>query len=209
MPALPARVPFLDSRAKARAVVAVKAFEAQTSAELVITVKKQVRAYPEIHLFFGAAFAFLTLLFLLFYPLEFSTTMMPVDTFVGFAFGYGLSRLLPPLQRIALSSAKRRAAVEQAAKAAFFDLGVMKTTRRTGVLVYVALFEQRVAIVADAGVTPEAKSAAQGARPRLEAALARIDIKTFSETLEALGASFAMTMVRSADAVNELPDEIA
>src|SRR6187399_847546 len=101
-PDLPERLPFLDARAKARAIAAVKAFEAQTSAELVITVKKQVRSYPEVHLLFGTLFAFGTLLFLLFFPLDFSTAFMPVDTMVGFAAGYGLSRLLPPLQRIAL-----------------------------------------------------------------------------------------------------------
>ncbi len=206
---LPARLPFLDAKAKARAVAAVKAFEAETCAELVITVKKHARAYPEVHLLFGAVFALLTLLFLLFYPLDFSTTMMPVDTLVGFAVGNVLSRTLPPLQRLALSEGKRRSVVEQAAKAAFYDLGVSKTTGRTGVLVYVALFENVVAVVADAGITPEARAAAETARAALEAAVARVDIRAFSETLEALGKTFGATMQRSADDVNELPDEIA
>jgi putative membrane protein len=175
----------------------------------VITVKKQVRSYPEAHLFFGAVFAFLTLLFLLFFPIDFSTTLMPLDTVVAFAAGYGLSRMLPPLQRLALSPSKRRATVEQAAKAAFVDLGVSKTTGRTGVLVYVAMFEGVVAIVADAGVTAEARTAAEGARAALEAALGRLDIRTFAETLEALGPTFAATMARSEDDVNELADDIA
>ena len=67
--------PSLDARAKARAVAAVKAFEAETSAELVVTVKKHARTYPEVHLLYGSVFALVTLLFLLFYPLDFSTTM--------------------------------------------------------------------------------------------------------------------------------------
>jgi putative membrane protein len=209
MPELPPRLPFLDARAKARAVQAVKTFELETSAELVITVKKRAREYPEVHLLFGSVFALLTLLFLLFYPLDFSTTMMPLDTLVGFAVGNVLSRILPPLQRLGLSPEKRRSIVEQAAKAAFYDLGVSKTTGRTGVLVYVALFEGVVAVVPDAGVTPEAKSAAEKARAALEAAVARVDISAFSETLEALGKSFGATMRRSADDVNELPDEVA
>src|SRR3954470_9405825 len=89
---LPGRLPFLDARAKRRAVAAIKAFEAQTSAELVITVKKQARSYPEAHLVFGSVFAFAALLFLLFFPLDFSTALMPVDMFVSFAVGFGLSR---------------------------------------------------------------------------------------------------------------------
>lgn len=206
---VPARTPFLDARAKARAVVAVKAFEAQTSAELVITVKKQVRSYLEAHLVFGTLSAFAALLFLLFYPLDFSTALMPLDTFLAFAVGFGLSRILPPLQKLALSAKKRRETVEQAAKAAFVDLGVSKTTGRTGVLVYVSLFEGIVAIVADAGITLEAKKAAENAHVPLEAALLRIDIRSFAETLEALGAAFSATMPRSDDDVNELADDIA
>ena len=208
-PELPARLPFLDARAKARVVAAVKEFETHTSAELVITVKKRAREYPEVHLLFGSMFALLTLLFLLFYPLDFSTTMMPIDTLVGFAVGNALSRILPPLQRLGLAASKRRSVVEQAAKAAFVDLGVSKTTGRTGVLVYVALFEGVVAIVADAGVTPEAKSAAESARAMLEAAVDKLDVRAFAAILQQLGLTFGTTMERSADDVNELPDEIA
>ena len=206
---LPTRLPFLDARAKARAVLAIKAFELQTSAELVVTVKKQVRAYPEVHLLFGAVAAFLTLLFLLFFPIDFSTTLIPVDTIVAFAAGYGLSRMLPPLQRLALPESKRRVIVEQAAKAAFFDLGVSKTTGRTGLLVHVAMFEGLVTVVLDAGITPEARLAAEGSRAALEAALARLDVRAFAETLERLGGAFALTMPRSGDDVNELADDIA
>ncbi len=203
------RVPFLDARAKARAVLAIKAFELQTCAELMVTVKKQVRSYPEVHLLFGAVTAFLTLLFLLFFPIDFSTTLMPVDTVVAFAVGYGLSRMLPPLQRLALSETKRRVIVEQAAKAAFFDLGVSKTSGRTGLLVHVAIFEGLVTLVLDAGITPEARMAAEGSREALEGALARLDVRTFAETLERLGGVFAATMPRAADDVNELVDDIA
>jgi putative membrane protein len=206
---LPARVPFLDKRAKARALAAVKAFEAHTSAELVITVKKQARSYPEAHLVFGSVFAFAMLLFLLFYPLDFKTSLMPLDMFLAFSVGFGLSRIVPPLQRLALPEKKRRATVELAAKGAFVDLGVSKTTGRTGVLVYCSIFEGIVAVVADAGVTPEAKKALDDARAALEAALVRIDIGAFAATLETLGPTFAKTMERSADDVNELEDAVA
>jgi len=187
----------------------VKAFESHTSAELVVTVKKRVRAYPEAHLFFGTVSAFLALLFLLFYPMDFSTAFMPVDTFFAFAVGYGLSRILPPLQRLALLRSRRQEGVDLAAKAAFVDLGVTRTSGRTGVLVYVALFEGLVSVVTDVGVTPEARKAADAAREHLEAAVSRLDIRAFAETLEALGPAFGASMVRSPDDVNELSDEIA
>jgi putative membrane protein len=205
---LPARLSFLDARAKARAVEAVKAFESKTSAELVVTVKKQVRTYPEAHLLSGSVLAFAALLFLLFYPMDFDTRMMPVDLLVAFAAGYGLSRLLPPLLRLAISTKKRRESVERAAKAAFFDLGVGRTTGRTGVLVYLAVLEGMVAIVPDSGVTNEARQAAVDARDALESALMRLDVPGFVAIIERLGASFAPTMARSEDDVNELSDEV-
>ena len=209
MSELPPRLSFLDARAKARAVAAVQAFEAQTSAELVLTVKKQVRAYPEAHLLCGSVLAFGALLFLLFYPMDFDTRMMPVDLLVAFAAGYGLSRFLPPLLRLAVSAQKRRETVERAAKAAFFDLGVGRTTGRTGVLVYLAVLEGMVAVVADSGVTNEARKAADDARASLEAAFVRLDVSAFATVIEGLGASFAPTMARSEDDVNELSDEVA
>lgn len=205
----PAKLSFLDDRARSRAVAAVKAFETKTSAELVVTVKKQVRSYPEAHLLYGSVTAFTALLFLLFFPMDFSVAFMPLDVFVAFAFGFGLSRILPPLQRLAVPRKKRRATVEQAAKAAFVDLGVDRTTGRTGLLLYLSVLEGMVAFVPDAGVTPEARKIAEGARDTLETALVRLDVASFAATVEALGDAFAATMARSADDVNELSDEVA
>lgn len=206
---LPPRVPFLDDRAKARAVSAVKTFESHTSAELVVTVKKHARRYPEIDLAIGVVFAFVALLFLLFFPVEFVLESMPLDVLVAGALGVLLARLLPPITRPFVSKKRREEAVRTAAKAAFYDLGVSGTTGRTGVLVYVALFEGDVAIVADRGVTPEAKKAAEDVVETLRKALATSDMRVFAEALEALGPRFAPTMPRAADDVNELPDEIA
>lgn len=205
---LPAGISFLDDRAKARAVLAVKAFEEKTSAELVVTVKKRVRVYHEAHRLWGIVFAFAGFLFLLFFPIDFDVALMPVDILVAFGLGYGLSRFLPPAERAALGETKRRESVDQAAKAAFYDLGVSKTTGRTGVLVYVSVFEHVVAVVPDAGITPEAKSALVEAKAKLESALVQMDVGAFATTLEALGAAFAPTMARSAGDVNELADEV-
>jgi putative membrane protein len=207
--ALPARLSFLDARAKERALAAVRAFEGHTSAELVVTVKKAARTYPEVDVVAGAVAGFLAILFLLFYPKDFSIAFMPVDVAFAFGTGFGLSRALPPLRRLALSEAKRTAAVELAAKGAFVDLGVSRTTGRTGVLVYVALFEGLVAVVADVGVSAEAARVAMDARAPLRDALARSDMGAFAATLEGLGPRFAATMARSADDVNELPDEVS
>jgi putative membrane protein len=209
MTAVAQGIRFQDDRAKARATEAVKAFESHTSAELVITLRKHAAAYPEANLAWGALFAFVVLLYLLFFPVDFATAFMPLDVLVAFAIGRFLSSRLDPIRRLFVPRGKRRAAVDAAAKVAFVDLGVSRTVGRTGVLVYVALFEGLVGIVLDAGVTDGARAAALGAQGTLEAALARSDMGAFAEALEALGPSFGKTMARAADDVNELPDEVA
>lgn len=206
---LPKRVPFLDERAKVRATGAVRAFETHTSAELVVTVKREARRYLEVDLACGAALAFATLNYLLFSPKTFATSMMPVDVAVAFLLGFFLPRAAPPLRRLLLPRRVRRGAVDEAALAAFVRLGVSRTTGRTGVLVFVSLFERMVSIVPDAGVTQEAAEAARAARGVLEAAVARSDVAAFAEALESLGPRFGATMKRAADDVNELPDEVA
>jgi putative membrane protein len=200
---------FLEDRAKARATAAVKAFEKHTSAELVVTVRKGAGTWREADFAWGAAFGFVTLLFLLFYPRDFAVGSMPLDVLVAFAIGFFASRMIPALRRLATTAASRRAAVDLHAKAAFVDLGVTRTTGRTGMLVYVALFERAVGIVTDAGVSEEAKAAALAARDALEAAVSAGDIEPFAAALEALGPAFGKTMPRAADDVNELPDEVA
>lgn len=203
------RASFLAAESKARATAAVRVFEEKTSAELVVTVRRAARGYPEADLGLGALFAFVTLLFLLFHPAEFATALMPVDVLCGFGAGFGVSRLFPRVRKLAVSSAKRRSAVDQAAKASFVDLGVSRTKGRTGVLVYVALFELHAKLVCDIGVTDEAKKAALAAVPALEAALARSDVNAFAAALESLGPEFGKTMPRAVDDENELPDDVA
>lgn len=188
---------------------AVRAFETHTSAELVVTVRKHARRWTEIDLACGGVVALLALVFLLFHPAEFSVALMPADVSLAFAAGFALSRWFAPLRRALAPRRARRTAVDDAAKIAFVDLGVSRTTGRTGVLVYVALFERLVGIVVDVGVSDEAKKAADEARDALEAALSRSDVRTFAEVLEALGPRFGATMERAADDVNELPDEVA
>lgn len=206
---LPSRVSFLDAQAKARIVAAVIAFEQATSAELMVTVKKRSRAYLEADLAWGSGAAFVALLVLLFSPTTFHVALMPLDVALGFGFGFGLSRMFPAMSRVFVSEAKRREAVEQAAKAAFYNLGVSRTTGRTGVLLYLSVREAMVVFVTDTGITVEAQAAALRVQTTLEKALARLDVEAFAQAVESLGSVFASTMPRDHDDINELSDEVS
>jgi putative membrane protein len=97
----------------------------------------------------------------------------------------------------------------EAARSRFFDLGVGRTTGRTGILVYASALERRVEVVPDVGVvttTDEWRSATS----TLERSMARgVDLDSFVAALAALGPALAGPMPRQPDDVNELPDEVA
>lgn len=200
---------FFSDAAKARAAEAVKRIEAQTSAEIVITVRQQSGHYRGTEIAIAAAGAFLVLNLLLFLPQSFAVEFMPLDVAIGFVVALVIAKQSHVLRRIATRARTRAERVELAAKGAFFDFGVSRTTGRTGILVYVSILERTVSVVADlavqdAGLAPVLESS----RGAMAAAVASRDFPAFIERLEALGPALSTPLPRSEDDVNELSDEV-
>jgi putative membrane protein len=197
--------------AKARAAAAVQAVEAQTCAEVVVTVRKASRVYRHTDYLVGFLFAVTTLLLLLFLPQEFHLYTIPADVLVAFAAGAVLSANAAPLRRALTSKALLRASAEQAAKAAFVDLGVSRTTGRHGVLVYASFLERAVVVVPDVGIDPNAMGPSWAAAVQaLEASVKGTPtVDRFLEALAGLGPPLAKAHPRREDDVNELSDELA
>ncbi len=200
---------FLSTPAKDRITQAVKKFESFTSAELVVTVKKSSGRHPEASLRWGAAWAFLALVVLMFHPEEFDLHFIVVDVGGAFLLGYALSAYVTPVKRVFITPRARAESVRTMAKAAFYDLGISGTFGRTGLLAYVSSLENTIEIVCDRGVTDAAREACQKTRPLLERCLHANDYEGFAKLLEALGETFHETMPRATDDVNELVDEVA
>lgn len=200
---------FFDDAAKAAVSAAIKRIESQTSAEVVVAVRRQAgTSYRDADLAFGALIAFASLTLLLFVDKEFATTWIPVDVGVSFAAGALLCRYTATLRRLLASSSRRHEETRRAATAAFQDLGIGRTSGRNGILVLVGLFEHKVAVVPDVGVDPAAIRASVTA---LESSIDRASpsFEAFVAALESLGPALAEKMPRRADDVNELPDEVA
>lgn len=99
--------------------------------------------------------------------------------------------------------------VLERAGATFFQKGVSHTTGRTGILVYISLFEKRAELVVDAGVlAADPGPELMAIRDRLRAAAARMDPDMLFEEMRALGPLLEKSLPRSEDDVNELPDEV-
>jgi putative membrane protein len=200
---------FFDDAAKAAVSAAIKRVESQTSAEVVVAVRQQAGvSYREADLGFGALIALVSLALVLFVDKEFATTWIPLDVAVAFAAGALLCRYTWFIRRLLISSSRRREETRRAAATAFQELGIGRTSGRNGILVLVALFEHKIAVVSDVGIDPKL---IQSCSTALEGSVERPvpSFDAFVAALESLGPTLAATMPRREDDVNELPDEVA
>jgi putative membrane protein len=201
---------FFAKDAKEKAKKTVLAVEAQTSAEILLAVRPRSGHYRHADYLAGSIAAFAALLLLLFLPQTFTVDTMPLDVLGAFALGAVLTANLPPLRRLLAGRKRLAESVRTAARAAFVDDGVARTTRRTGILVYASVFEQRVEIVADVGVDPKALGEAwEKASRALEGSLAGgADLDRFLAAVTALGPALATALPHHEGDRDELSDEM-
>ena len=203
---------FFRPEARAQVTAAIKEIEGQTSAEVVVAVRKASGSYRDVDFLFGFAASFAALLVLLFHPNPFAIEGMPLEVLAAFLAGALLCANAGPLRRALVRRARLEKSCRDAARAAFVELGVGRTRDRNGILVLVSLFERRAKVVADVGIDEAALGAEwRGRVDALEASLAKGSptIERFVTALRALAPPLAASMPHRADDVNELPDEVA
>jgi putative membrane protein len=199
---------YFDDAAKARAAEEVKALEARTAAEVVVSVRRASGHYRHTDYLVGFVLSLVTLVAMLYLPPEFPLESFPVDVALSFATGAAVSAALPGLRRRLTSRKLLEENVRTAARAAFVELGVSRTTGRTGLLVFVSTLERRVEVVADIGVDTAALGREwEEALAKLSAAVATSESpEPFFEALRLLAPPLERVLPRSADDINELPD---
>jgi putative membrane protein len=202
--------PFLTDAAKDALTGAVRTVEAASSAELVIAVRPSSGYYLHADLLAGLVFAFAALAFLLYSPWEFGLAWFVVDPLFAAAVGVLLAPRLPGLRRLLTPLAVRRRQAETAARSAFVEKKVHRTSGRTGILLYISLLEREAVLVADTGV--EAVTASESwkaAAAAIEEAVRRgEDGAAVARRVEALAGVLSPVLVRSADDVDEIADEV-
>lgn len=75
-----------------------------------------------------------------------------LSTLFGFAVGWLLGTRVPPIRRGLVRSDLLTHRVSQRAETAFLEEEVFDTVERTGILIFVALFEHRVIVLGDKGI---------------------------------------------------------
>lgn len=198
---------FFQPDAKKRTGQAIKAIEAKTSAEVVVAVRRRVAEYRSTDLLFGFVCACTALAGLWFAPREFPVEHFPFEMIGAFIVGAIISAFVRPLRRLITPKGTTQRQIDQAARAAFYDLGISKTHRRSGLLVFAAMYENAVQIIPDAAVDKKALAELQPAKAELERAIAARDLEAFLKSLARLAAPLEKAMPRKAGDENELPDE--
>jgi putative membrane protein len=200
---------FFSSEAKHRTSESVRRVEAQTSAEVVVAVRKRSGHYGVLAYHLGLGVAALVIAYLLVAPTEYSIGAIAIDGLLGFALGTLLAANFDTLLRTLSRATTLRQNLASAARAAFYDLGISRTSGRNGLLVYVSLFERSCVLLTDIGIDAAALGASWvTAQQALESAVKRRDLAAFYRALESLGPVLGSAHPRSEDDVNELPDEV-
>ncbi|HXK18494.1 MAG TPA: hypothetical protein VNG33_11860 [Polyangiaceae bacterium] len=204
-----AEADFFRDEARQSTARSVKAVEAQTSAEVVVAVRRRSGDYRVAAYHFGFFVGGLVVMYLLFAPQVFSVGDIALDGALGFGLGLALAYNVAALLRLLVREGPLGRSVAAAARAAFFDLGISRTSGRNGLLVFVSTFEQRALVLPDVGIDVSALGPKfEAGCAALSSAVKRRDLSAFQQALESLGPILGAVMPRSADDVNELPDEV-
>jgi putative membrane protein len=200
---------FFRDTAKRQASDTVEGVEAQTSAEVVISVRRRAGTYRVVAYHFGFALWAAVTAYLLVTPRVFSMGAIALDGVAAFLLGVVVCANVDGLLRAVTPKKTRKANVETAARAAFFDLGISRTRGRNGILVFVSTFERTLCVLTDIGIDVAALGTGwEEARRAMDDAIRRMDWESFLAGVEKLGPVLGRAMPRMADDVNELSNEV-
>ena len=199
----------LTPEARKRLVEAIRAAEAQTRAEFVVVIARRADAYffPPIALAAAGALlvpgllwiARITQDFVLLYAIQ-------LAVFALLAVLLRLPSILPFLIPASVGIARSR----RLAREAFYRFGLHRTRERTGALLFAALAEHYVEIIADDGVDEAVPAGAWNeiVRTIVDAAKADGPAVGFESGLALLGKTLGDVLPRRPDDRNEIADRL-
>jgi putative membrane protein len=201
---------FYEERAKREAKAVVEGIEAQTSAEIVVCLRGASDTYRDADYLFGFLVSLGALVAMLFVDHPFARASFPLGLVAGFLSGAVASANVAQIRRLLVFPGRKAAAVSLAARGAFHDQGVTRTHGRTGILLYVSMFERRVEVLLDVGINSRTLGLEwKAAVTMLEGSLSpHPDVDRFLAAARALGPILGRVLPRAAEEENELPNEV-
>lgn len=197
---------FYEQSAESEVARVVEGLERESGAEVVVAVRAISGHYAGEDSILGFLFAYVGLMLFLFHPTPIRIEGFALEFPLLFGIGMALSMWVPPVRRLLTSRERLQHSATTAARAAFVELGVSRTRARTGLLVFVSMFERKVVVVTDVGIE---RTALGDALVRLETVLDRhVDLPAFVAALDGLSAPLKAVCPRALDDENELADAV-
>jgi putative membrane protein len=198
----------LSAADHSRIAEAIAAAEAETAGEIYVVVARQADDYDLVPVLWAALLALLVP-----WPLHFATDLSTATILLiqGVSFILAASLLAHPQLRTRIVPANIAcAAARKAAHAQFFAHGVHLTNERTGVLIYVALTEHCVEVVADDVIDAKVDETEWKALADEIVTAARADrlADGLVAAIRRAGALLREHFPRRPDDKNELPDRV-
>ncbi len=130
---------------------AVRRAESNTSGEIVVSVVGQCDRHPAAGWRLGVTLAAIALLASFYLPVEGLVSEILVLQALALAIGHALCRI-DGIRRAFLTDGEMQHRAERAAFQQFQEQGIRHTRDRTGILIFVALLEHRVVVLADEAI---------------------------------------------------------
>lgn len=131
---------------------AIAKAELNTSGEIVPVILKQSDFYPAAH-FRLAILASILASLLVYYFVDFSDPIVLIWSQLPGLFGGYLLGFIPFLKRLFVTKSEMIEEVHQRAVEIFHHHGVSATKDRTGIVIFVSLFEHQVEVLGDIGIS--------------------------------------------------------
>lgn len=183
---------------------AVAAIENNSSVECVVAVRARARLFLGQHITVGLVATYAVLIFAVLNEwAPWATLVFPVAAGVVAAL---LVELVAPLYRFLVPASLREDHVLTAARALFVEKGIHATRERTGLLVFIAVRDGIIDVIADSGIVDKlGQTRLDHMAQTLRVALAQ-GPAAVGRTLANFAPEFAEVLPRKADDTNELAD---
>lgn len=126
--------------------------EINSNTEIVVLIREVSGNYNDIYLIIGLLISLTTFTFFMFSPFIFGDYLIYMGTLLAFFVGLALAFIIKPLSRPFINTKRKERNVEIMARASFQKGGIHHTLRKTGLLVYISVFEERAMLIADKGI---------------------------------------------------------
>lgn len=140
-----------DEKFKTRLYDTIADIENNSLVEVVMIIRARAARYSDMPLLWGIAFAVTGFSLVMFLPSPFHDLMIFGVPLLSFLTGYALVSFLDPLRRLFIPRKRLLRNVELLGRATFQKGGIHHTSQKTGVLIFVSLFEREVLVLPDRG----------------------------------------------------------